>query len=238
MIGLLFGELKRLSVLRRVALVAGAVAIALFANFVRAVFLVRSQQRKIFPRSVAGMTLPATPSSLSFSWAPWGSRICSAVRNHLWWQACRLQNLEPGSRHGCLYSSRFLTSLRPFAGSCSSRLERPHGIAFTNAISSAAYVGMCNGQNKRPTFVNSKSTKKFAPSSDSTRATRQLDNQFASKGYRAEYCLLFLVRFSLETGQKQRAFGEPASARCMFARKRLEAGGGSWSTQLSHERFV
>ncbi len=40
MIGLLFGELKRLSVLRRVALVAGAVAIALFANFLRAVFLV------------------------------------------------------------------------------------------------------------------------------------------------------------------------------------------------------
>jgi exosortase len=40
MIGLLFGELKRLSVSRRVALVAGAVAIALFANFLRAVFLV------------------------------------------------------------------------------------------------------------------------------------------------------------------------------------------------------
>jgi exosortase len=41
MIGLLFGELKRLSVLRRVALVGCAVAIALLANFVRAVFLVR-----------------------------------------------------------------------------------------------------------------------------------------------------------------------------------------------------
>ena len=40
MIGLLFGELKRLSVLRRVTLVFCAVAIALFANFVRAVFLV------------------------------------------------------------------------------------------------------------------------------------------------------------------------------------------------------
>ncbi len=40
MIGLLFGELKRLSVLRRVVLIAGAVVIALFANFLRAVFLV------------------------------------------------------------------------------------------------------------------------------------------------------------------------------------------------------
>ena len=41
MIGLLFGELKRLSILRRGALIAGAVGIALFANFLRAVFLVR-----------------------------------------------------------------------------------------------------------------------------------------------------------------------------------------------------
>jgi exosortase len=40
MIGLLFGELKRLSVSRRVALVAGAIAIALAANLCRAVFLV------------------------------------------------------------------------------------------------------------------------------------------------------------------------------------------------------
>jgi exosortase/archaeosortase family protein len=37
---LLFGELKRLSVLRRIALVVGAVIIAVFANFFRAVFLV------------------------------------------------------------------------------------------------------------------------------------------------------------------------------------------------------
>src|SRR5947199_7877745 len=40
MIGLLFGELKRLSILRRFVLVAGAIAIALTANFCRAVFLV------------------------------------------------------------------------------------------------------------------------------------------------------------------------------------------------------
>jgi exosortase/archaeosortase family protein len=40
MIGLLFGELKRLPAVSRVFLVAGAVAIALVANFFRAVFLV------------------------------------------------------------------------------------------------------------------------------------------------------------------------------------------------------
>src|SRR5438552_2142857 len=40
MIGLLFGEVKRLSVLRRLALVVCAIVIALLANFMRAVFLV------------------------------------------------------------------------------------------------------------------------------------------------------------------------------------------------------
>src|SRR5262245_48260768 len=41
MIGLLFGERKRLAVFRRLELVACAIVIALVANFVRAVFLVR-----------------------------------------------------------------------------------------------------------------------------------------------------------------------------------------------------
>ena len=41
MIGLLFGELKRLSVLRRLMLIVCAVVVALLANFVRAVFLVQ-----------------------------------------------------------------------------------------------------------------------------------------------------------------------------------------------------
>jgi exosortase len=40
MIGLLFGELKRLSMSRRVVLVTGAIAIAMAANFCRATFLV------------------------------------------------------------------------------------------------------------------------------------------------------------------------------------------------------
>ncbi|MEY2495811.1 MAG: hypothetical protein QOJ45_2303 [Verrucomicrobiota bacterium] len=40
MIGLLFGELKRLSVTRRILLVLGALAIAIIANFARAFFLV------------------------------------------------------------------------------------------------------------------------------------------------------------------------------------------------------
>jgi len=64
MIGLLFGELKRLSVLRRAALVAGAIAIALLANFLRAVFLVAVAATKNISEvtrwhDVAGYTIVA-----------------------------------------------------------------------------------------------------------------------------------------------------------------------------------
>src|SRR5256885_1680222 len=46
MIGLLFGELKRLTLLRRIALVGIAIAIALVANFLRALFLVAIAARE------------------------------------------------------------------------------------------------------------------------------------------------------------------------------------------------
>ena len=46
MIGLLFGELKRLTVSRRIILVGIAIAIALFANFLRALFLVSIAARE------------------------------------------------------------------------------------------------------------------------------------------------------------------------------------------------
>jgi exosortase len=64
MIGLLFGELKRLTVLRRFTLVAGAVAIALLANFVRAVFLVQVAATKSISEvghwhDIAGYTIIA-----------------------------------------------------------------------------------------------------------------------------------------------------------------------------------
>jgi len=64
MIGLLFGELKRLSVLRRVALIAGAIGIALFANFFRAVFLVQVAATKSISEvghwhDIAGYTIIA-----------------------------------------------------------------------------------------------------------------------------------------------------------------------------------
>jgi exosortase len=64
MIGLLFGELKRLSVSRRFTLIAGAVAIALLANFLRAVFLVQVAETKSISEvghwhDIAGYTIIA-----------------------------------------------------------------------------------------------------------------------------------------------------------------------------------
>src|SRR5438067_4655970 len=64
MISLLFGELKRLSVLRRLELVVGAVGIAVVANFIRAVFLVMVAATENFSEvtrwhDVAGYTILA-----------------------------------------------------------------------------------------------------------------------------------------------------------------------------------
>src|SRR5206468_10049072 len=53
-----------------------------------------------------------------------------------------------------------------------------------------------------------------------------------------EYDFVSSIRLSLGTGQKQRAAGELASPRCLFACQRLEPGGRRWGAQLSGERFV
>ena len=50
--------------------------------------------------------------------------------------------------------------------------------------------------------------------------------------------LLPAVRFSLESGQKQRASRELAPAGCLFACKRLDSGGGRRRTELSYKRCV
>src|SRR4029077_10444778 len=59
----------------------------------------------------------------------------------------------------------------------------------------------------------------------------------ARKPGAGKHHLLLAVPFSLEAGSKQRTSGEFAPAGCLFACKRLDSGGGSWSTQLSHKRF-
>ena len=164
MIGLLFGELKRLSVLRRITLVVGAVIIAVFANFIRAVFLVTVAATKNVSEvsrwhDVAGYTIIAlvffTTMGLAYLLGRAQGRRKKRRRrkSDCQWQACRLRENDC-SRHGCLYRSPAPISPQRSAGSCLSRSGLLHGIAPMKPILSAAYAGPCNGRNKRQTFAN------------------------------------------------------------------------------------
>ena len=103
MIGLLFGEVKRLSVLRRLALVACAAVIALLANFLRAVFLVLVAATENLSEvtrwhDIAGYSIIAFVFVATLALA-----YLLGKHNPLWRQACRLRKWKC-SRHGCLYS--------------------------------------------------------------------------------------------------------------------------------------
>jgi exosortase len=107
MIGLLFGELKRLSVLRRVALVVGAVIIAVFANFVRAVFLVTVAATKNISEvgrwhDVTGYTIIALVFLCTMGLAYWLGK--SEVRNQK--SEIRGQSLEVRSQKSEVSSPR------------------------------------------------------------------------------------------------------------------------------------
>lgn len=154
MIGLLFGELKRLSVLRRVALVACAVAIALLANFVRAVFLVRLAATENLSEvgrwhDIAGYSIIALVCVATMGFAYLLGREKSPVvagvspAESRPQQPARLPPQFPVSYLATAICWLFLW-----------RLERQAGIATTNAISSAAYAGVCGGRSKRLTFAN------------------------------------------------------------------------------------
>jgi len=85
MIGLLFGELKRLTVSRRIILVGIAIAIALFANFLRALFLVSIAARE---------NLAAIGSWHELA----GYAIVALVLAGTMWAAWRLAKRETGKR--------------------------------------------------------------------------------------------------------------------------------------------
>jgi exosortase len=102
MIGLLFGELKRLSILDRVALVAGAVAVAFVANTLRAFFLVwmaatRGVNVMEHGHDVAGYAVLVAVVAGSIGLATWFGR--SEARN---------QKPEAKSRHASLIARHFL----------------------------------------------------------------------------------------------------------------------------------
>jgi exosortase len=84
MIGLLFGELKRLSLLKRLALILGALAIAIVANFGRAFFLVWVAATKNISavdswHDLAGYTLVAVVFTCSLALAALLARGASRV---------------------------------------------------------------------------------------------------------------------------------------------------------------
>src|SRR5439155_24980111 len=86
MIGLLFGEVKRLSISRRMLLVCAAVAGALVANCVRTFFLVWNAATRRLPSAghwhdVARYSTVALTSSVSFSAAALFARGKLAVRS-------------------------------------------------------------------------------------------------------------------------------------------------------------
>ncbi len=137
--------------LRRLLIVCAAV-IALFANFLRAVFLVRIAATENLSEvsrwhDIAGYSIIA----FVFVRHP-GSRILAReITSHRSEVGDPNSESALGNRQLAIGNSRLLPNHRPSAGSCSSRLEPPHGIAFTNAISSAAYLE-CPVAEQAPNF--------------------------------------------------------------------------------------
>ena len=174
MIGLLFGELKRLSILRRVALVAGAIAIALFANFVRAVFLVQVAATENISEvsrwhDIAGYTIIALVFVGTMGLAYWlGGKQSQHVDRRR--SPAKIRNRR---RHGCLYSFRFVSDRSSLLASVCR--DRDCGMVSHSRTQSCQreHLGVCVGPSSRRTFVSSRSTQKFAVSSVSTRARRR-----------------------------------------------------------------
>ena len=241
MIGLLFGELKRLSVLRRVALVACAVAIALLANFVRAVFLVRiaatenlsevSRWHDIAGYSIIALVFVAT---LALAYLLGRRKGNNSVVAGVPPAKMQVQPTRLPLQFSAWYVMAALCWLL-FIEIGTATWYRLHE---RNLISGIRWTAQWPQQ--APNFRKLKIDEEI-------RAVLRFDEGEAAAwtltsastgrlGARRPYQLSF-VRLPLEPGQKQRASGELASAGCLFACERLEAGGGSWGTQLSHERL-
>jgi exosortase len=116
MIGLLVGELKRLPILRRTVLVAGAIAIAIAANFCRAVFLVWIAAKKNISEvnswhDIAGYTIVALVFVGTLIFATLLGRKKAEARNQK--SEVRGQRSEVGSQHSyfLLPTFYFLLSL-------------------------------------------------------------------------------------------------------------------------------
>ena len=61
-----------------------------------------------------------------------------------------------------------------------------------------------------------------------------LNKKFSFADEAGQYNLVLALWFSVETGPKQRASGQPASAGRVSTGQRVDPDSGSWSTQLPH----
>ena len=159
MIGLLFGELKRLSVLHRVALVVGAVIVALFANFVRAVFLVTVAATKNISEvgrwhDLAGYTIIALVflSTMGLAYLLGKSEIGNR-KSEIEGQSSEVRSQKSEvSRRSSVFSSPYVAAALCWL--LFVEIGIAEWFASMKPILSAAYAGPCNGRNSRPTFAN------------------------------------------------------------------------------------
>ncbi len=260
MIGLLFGELKRLSVSRRVALVTGAIAIALIANFLRAFFLVwiaatKSTSEISRWHDIAGYTIV----TLVFV----GSLILAALLGHK--KEYGRAKMSDGN------IKRQISSLRPVvAGTMGRRANIEHGIPCSAlpvsflvfalssivAVEAGAQLWYHAHENNLvattrwdvrwpvddPNFHELKidsEVRRVLRFDQGRAAVWTLPTASAEIGsVKAQQHYLSFVSFPLEAGPKQRAPCKLASAGCLFAGYWVEPGGGHRSAQLSGDRLV
>ena len=162
MIGLLFGKLKRLSVLRCFVLAAGAIAIALTANFCRAVFLVWIAATENISEvnrwhSLAGYTIVGLVFVGTLLLTALLGRKRTEVSGQ--WPVARNQASSPFRNPQSeiqLPPSSFLPpAFFPFfAGLWRSSSAPIFGTARTRAILSRPPVGTCNGRRPPSIFAN------------------------------------------------------------------------------------
>ena len=262
MIGLLFGELKRLSVLRRVALVVGAVVIALFANFFRAVFLVTVAATKNISEvsrwhDIAGYTIIALVFLSTMGLAYWLGKSGNRNPKSEVGRLQRLAKLQKSEVAGPCSAGLGCQSSYVAAALCW-LLFVEIGIAAwyraheTNLVSGIRWTVQWPEQapNFRKLNIDPeiRSVLRFdegqsaawmltpPPTSESSPPAKTSGTQVNRLPPNAVAC--YAVRFSLEPRPKQRASGEPAPAGCLFACKRLDPGGGRRRAELSGDRRV
>ena len=238
MIGLLFGEVKRLSLLRRLALVLCAVVIALLANFVRAVILVQiaatenlsevSRWHDIAGYSIILFVFVTTMGVAYLLGKSQATHRTSEIRSQN--RKLEISNWQSTIPLSCIVVAVCWLLLVEVGAAAWYRLHE------RNLVSGVPWS--VRWPEQAPNFRKLKIDNEI-------RAVLRFDEGEAAawtqgsplNATEPSAIACSLVLFSLEPRQEQRTLGELASAGRLFASKRLDPSGRSWRTQLSHKRF-